>query len=87
MEILRRYQGQRTFTDSQGREASSRYKRVSKETPCSEIKTDKQTTLDILSMLYYGTPLLYWLIADFNDILDPMVDIPAGTSIKIPVIE
>ena len=47
---------------------------------------DKDTTFDELSLRYYNTPLLYWLIADFNDYLDPDIIIPQGTVLKIPKI-
>lgn len=87
MEILRRYSGLRIFTDSNGNIASSRYRRVDKNSQqYSEIITSGIKTLDILSMENYGTPLLFWLIADMNDIIDPMIDIPSGTKLKIPVI-
>ena len=86
MELLKRYDGQRTYTDGKGNTVSGRYKRVDKDLTSIEIVTEKITTLDILAMKHYGTPLLFWLIADYNDISDPMIDIPAGTTLKIPVV-
>lgn len=42
-------------------------------------------TLDSLSLTYYGRPDLYWIIADFNNIKDPFVDISSMyKTIKIP---
>ena len=41
-------------------------------------------TLDSLSLWYYGNPTYYWIIADFNDILDPFVPLSVGEYIKIP---
>lgn len=35
-------------------------------------KVKQSDTLDSLSFEYYGRPDLYWVIADFNDILDPL---------------
>jgi len=32
-------------------------------------------TLDGLAFKYYGRPDLYWVIADFNRIIDPWVDL------------
>lgn len=64
-----------------------RYKRLDKSMASVTIETNRQTTLDLISLQQYGTPLLFWLIADFNDILDPMIDIPKGTNLKIPVID
>lgn len=39
--------------------------------------------LDLISHKYYGTPLLYWVIAEASNIIDPM-DVPAGTTLRIP---
>lgn len=43
-------------------------------------------TLDYLSLKYYGRPDLYWVIADYNRINDPFIDITKLKSIKIPTI-
>lgn len=86
MEILKRNRGRRTYEDIGGNFVSGRYKRYDRDAKHNIYKTDKTTTLDIISLQNYGTPLLYWLIADFNDILDPMIDIPAGVELKIPVL-
>lgn len=87
MELLRRYKTQETFTDASGNIGMRRYKRLDKSMASVTIETNRQTTLDLISLQQYGTPLLFWLIADFNDILDPMIDIPKGTNLKIPVID
>ena len=39
--------------------------------------------LDIISFRYYGTPLLYWAIAEVNDITNPL-KIEPGTVLRIP---
>lgn len=36
--------------------------------------TDKDT-LDSLALYYYGRPDLYWIIADFNRIQDPYINL------------
>lgn len=41
-------------------------------------------TLDNLSLYYYGNPTYYWIIADFNDILDPFKELVVGYKLKIP---
>lgn len=42
-------------------------------------------TLDSLALSYYGRPDYYWIIADFNDILDPLSSIyPKFKTLKIP---
>lgn len=41
-------------------------------------------TLDTLSLYYYNSPLLFWIIADFNHIQDPYKELVIGTLLKIP---
>lgn len=42
-------------------------------------------TLDLLANAYYGRPDLYWVIADFNDIVDPFINLTERyKSLKIP---
>lgn len=84
MAILRRYQGTPTFQDAAGNTFSGRYKKRSKDVDFFVIKTSSPTTLDMLAMKYYNTPLLFWVIQDMNDIIDPMKTIPPNTQIKIP---
>lgn len=40
--------------------------------------------LDLVSELFYGVPDLWWVIADANNISDPLVGVPAGTKLRIP---
>ena len=87
MDVLRRYEGQRTYEDLKGNSFSGRYKRVSKDLSYTLQELDKPSTFDKLSLQHYGTPLMFWLIADFNDYIDPTVDLPIGTKLRIPVIE
>lgn len=45
----------------------------------------KTDTLDYLADKYYGRPDLFWVIADFNRISDPFIDITEYfKEIKIP---
>lgn len=42
-------------------------------------------TLDLLANIYYGRPDLYWIIADFNNISDPLTPLyPKYKTLKIP---
>lgn len=41
-------------------------------------------TLDTLALYYYNSPTFYWIIADFNKILDPYEDLKIGSILKIP---
>lgn len=44
-------------------------------------------TLDLLALNYYGRPDFYWIIADFNGIKDPFIDITEKyESLKIPTL-
>lgn len=47
-------------------------------------KVIKGDTLDSLSLYYYNSPLYFWIIASFNDILDPYEDLKEGIVLKIP---
>jgi len=45
----------------------------------------QEDTLDSLSLKYYGRPDLYWVIADFNRIQDPLEELFGKyDSLKIP---
>lgn len=43
--------------------------------------------LDLLAHRYYGDPLLWWVIADANHIIDQFTEINAGDVIIIPSID
>lgn len=48
-------------------------------------KLNDYDTLDLLADTYYGRPDFYWIIADFNNIIDPLEPLyPKLKSIKIP---
>lgn len=42
--------------------------------------------LDLLANTYLGDPHLWWVIADYNDLLDPL-DLTPGVVLRIPAIE
>lgn len=84
MAVLGRYEGQPVYVDSNGNLVSARYKRLDKNLPFNTMVTEAPTTLDILAMQYYGSPLLFWVIGDFNDMLDPTIEIGIGTTLKLP---
>lgn len=48
--------------------------------------TSRGDTLDSLALYYYGNPTYFWIIADFNRILDCFIHLPEGVDIKIPSI-
>lgn len=57
------------------------------ETPYVQISVDQNTTLENLANKYYGRPDYWWVIADFNRIADPFIDLYSKYQvIKIPSI-
>lgn len=40
--------------------------------------------LDLISYRFYGVPLYWWIIADANDIVNPVTDMYLGMFIKVP---
>lgn len=56
-------------------------------TPYVTIKLSQRDTLDSLALKYYGRPDYFWVIADFNRILDPFIDLyDKFDEIKIPTL-
>lgn len=47
---------------------------------------EKGDTWDTLALKFYADPGKYWILTDFNRILDPYKDIAIGTKIKVPSI-
>lgn len=43
-------------------------------------KVHDYDTLDMLALNYYGRPDFYWIIADFNNIKDPLTDLSSNYS-------
>ena len=43
-----------------------------------------ENRLDIISVRYYRSPIMWWVIALANNIIDPFTEIPAGTVLRIP---
>lgn len=62
-------------------------KHVSKNNSYILVPVSVDTNLDYLANKYYGRPDYFWLIADFNDILDPFLPLYGRfKEIKIPSI-
>ena len=54
--------------------------------PYVECQIHQGDNLDNLSEYYYGRPEYYWIIADFNRIQDPLIDLFSHyKTLKIPV--
>ena len=52
-----------------------------------ELKSNEVCRLDILAHKYYRNPLLWWVIAQANEIYDPFIRLDPGTILRIPTIE
>lgn len=48
------------------------------------VDTAVENRLDIISMRYYKSPIMWWVIAIANNIIDPFSEIPIGTVLRIP---
>lgn len=60
-------------------------KNLIKETSYVIHKVKSSDTLDYLALKYYNNPLFYWVIADFNSIIDPYINlVDYFEEIKIP---
>ena len=46
----------------------------------------KGDTLDSIALMYYGNPTYFWVIADFNRILNCLDDLTVGELLYIPSI-
>ena len=56
-------------------------------TPYVEVNVMQGDNFDSLSDYYYGRPDYYWIIADYNRIQDPFIDLWSKyKTIKIPVL-
>lgn len=56
-------------------------------TPYVLVHVDQSTTLDSLANKYYGRPDYWWIIADFNRISDPFINLfNRYSDLKIPSI-
>ena len=51
------------------------------------VKSNEVSRLDLLAHKYYSNPLLWWVIAQANDIYDPMTMLLPGTLLRIPSLE
>lgn len=59
---------------------------LSQDCQYSVHKVLKFEDYDTIALLHYGNPTLYWVICDFNNIVDPFVPPAPGSTLKIPVL-
>lgn len=48
-----------------------------------EVQMHEENRLDIISNKYYGTPEMWWAIAQANDMINPFI-VKQGTILRIP---
>lgn len=48
------------------------------------VEANEECRLDIISNIYYGNPLLWWVIAQANGIYDPLRKPLSGETVRIP---
>ena len=49
-----------------------------------QVQQQELGRLDLVANKYYADPLLWWVIADKNAILDPLTDMTTGQELRIP---
>ena len=49
-----------------------------------EVTNMSENRLDLISTIYYDTPIYWWVIAEANYIFDAFTQIPRGTRLRIP---
>lgn len=50
------------------------------------VNTSVENRLDIISCRYYKSPIMWWVIAVANNIIDPFSEVPIGTVLRIPAL-
>ena len=85
-DYLSRYTGVAYYYDSKNaREVMGIGEQLSKDAPFVSHKIKPEDSLDSLALTYYSNPTYWWLIAYFNNITDPFIQLSTKFSIiKIP---
>ena len=82
-----RYHNLQRIKDDEGDEYIETYERIDFPERSDDqyhlVESGEENRIDLISYEYYGTPLLYWVIAEASGLTDPFV-IPAGTTLRIP---
>lgn len=61
--------------------------RISSSDIFHTVKANEVSRLDLIANTYYKTPLLWWVIAQANNIYDPITPLTVGTVLRIPTLE
>ena len=86
-EPMSRYRKYFRITDSNGNEIIESYNRVeiveSDGDIYHKVKVSEVNRLDLIAYNYYGTSMLWWVIAEASNIINPF-NVPVGTVLRIP---
>ena len=86
-EPMSRYRDYYRIVDSEGNHRIESYDHV--EIPYTEgdvyhkVSVSEVNRLDIIAFNYYGSAMLWWVVAEASDIINPF-DVPVGTVLRIP---
>lgn len=61
-------------------------KNLKSDIPYKLHKVVEGDTLDSIALYYYNNPTYYWIVADFNKIQDPYINLDVGSKLKIPTL-
>ena len=61
-------------------------KHLNDDTTYSAYTVKHNDSWDLIAFNNYGNPTLYWVILDYNRIIDPYIPPKPGSIIKIPVL-
>lgn len=51
------------------------------------VDASTENRIDLISLKYYGTYHLGWLLSEYNNILDPIEGYPIGKVVRIPSLD
>lgn len=48
------------------------------------VTPEMENRLDLISNAFYGDPSFWWVIADANNMTDPLAAVPIGSKLRMP---
>ena len=61
-------------------------KRINPNTAYTVHTVKRGESIDSIALYYYNNPTYFWIICDFNRVLDPFAEPVEGTTLYIPII-
>lgn len=74
------------YNTKTNKEVNGTAKRLSDATSFISHVVKKNDTYDSLALQYYNNPTYFWIICQFNRIIDPFIDPKIDTILYIPII-